>query len=240
MTLYDLVLAMRQRLDDFGGDTAQSLWEADDSGCLWKNTEISAALAEAEREFCRRVPQRASGVTDINDELNIPLIQDQSDYAIDERVLTVRQVLLASSGRGLERKMLSEVAECPSLRTLSDIRYYLLDAAALTLTTLGVPAAADTLLVSVTRLPSAVLTWVNAAGAQDQDPMIRASRHMDLLHWAERLLYLKRDADTYDPAAAERAGARFTDAVGDPVDAHLEEWRLRHVGRRFRVRGQFF
>lgn len=239
MNRYELVLETRRRLDDFGGDTAQLLWETDDSGCLWKNAEIARALDEAEREFCRRVPQRVSGVQVARADMDLRLRNGWAEYPLDERTLTVEQVLLKSTGRALRRVTLSELAACPSLRTQTTVEAYLLGESALTLTVFGLPREADGLIISGTLLPEAPEPWTTATAAKTLEPMIRESRHMDLIDWAERLLYLKRDADTYQPGASDRAAARFAQQVGAPVDAWLEEHRLR-TPKRLVTMGYFY
>jgi hypothetical protein len=63
---------------------------------------------------------------------------------------------------------------------------------------------------------------------------IAARYHLDLLDWVERLAYLKRDAETYDQARADRAEARFIRTFGErPNTANLQRL-LRGAPRRSR------
>lgn len=233
MTLLDLVAALRLRLDDEGGDTGsfptgyKSYWEYDDSGCLFKNSELTRFLNEAENEFCRRVP-----LVDSTD-FPITLAANISAYELDPVILSVQRVYSPTRNEVLPKLF---AAEADGFNTPTAATRYLTNLQSRHIHILGTPTQAETLQLTVNRLPNDPLLW---SSRTTQEPEIALHFHHSLIDYACFLAFLKRDADTYDENLAMKSLALFDRAVGPSKSATDLDWTQQLANRRPKARAQF-
>lgn len=231
--LLELVTRLRQRLDDFGGDS--ELWKTDDAGCLWSNLELSTYLSEAETEWVRRRQGLRDRTTAAVCE--IALVIDQADYALDPRVLSVDSVWLNDDSL---TKIFQNDVEGGLTASPTTVTYYQEDAEEGLLRLYATPDATGTLKLAVRRLPLTPMSWVDAAGAALVTPEINARAHFDLIDWAAHLAYLKQDADTEDMQKAGYHQGRFSQRAGDVRSAKEERMLKDTANARLRVRSTFW
>ena len=242
MTLLELVRRLRVILDDEGGDTGAApdgytyYWEADDTGPLHSNESLTRYVNAACIELARRVPIRdraESDATVIDLEIGV------SRYLFSDRLLAIDEVLLESTGEPLTRianatvwsrlELLGTVTE-----TFDCVSQYRVDFDQRTITVYDTPTAADSLLLSVRRLPLVDLTWddrENAESIEFSDDYADA-----LVDWAASLAFRRRDADTYNVELAGYHQGQFSDAVGPRIDFRHQRTLLDVSGTRLRSR----
>lgn len=245
MTLLELVARLRDRLDDTGGDTGPAptgfsfFWEADDSGALWSNLELTRFLNSACLELAYRVPIVDS---EENETTRIYLYPNTARYAIDPRVLAIDAVVLASSGVALRK--ISD-ANSRNYQLDRDTRYqdpdggkwYREDMSTLQITVAATPTVADVLKLSVRRTPLDTLDW---AQRTQQEPEFPPQFQEALLHWAAMQAYLKRDTDTTNMELAGYFQGQFTDQVGPRVNFQLAKIHQEVAGVRLRTRATYY
>jgi hypothetical protein len=242
MTLLELITRVRQRLDDFGGDTGSVptgftyYWESDDSGCLWKNDELVSYANASAMELAHRIPITDSSESEV---ARITLKPGVARYSIDPRVLAIDSVTLASTQTPLlkihdaqERSQWSD----PQDQTYADastVQHYRDDLDALSLTVYATPTVADTLWMTVRRLPLDTLTWVGRSQEMEEFP---PHLHEALINWMCMQALLKRDADTFDKESAGYFQGQFTDQVGHRVNFKHAKILKDVAGKRLRTR----
>lgn len=245
MTLYELIARVRARLDDFGGDTGDiptgftSFWEADDSGCSWKNEELVSYAKAACMELAHRIPIRDSTDSEVT---RIYLYPGVAQYDVDPRVLAIDSVVLESTNTPLVKIANAQERDRwvdPRDTTYADpqvVQQYREDLDAPTLTVYATPTVADTLLLAVRRLPLTTLTW--ARRMQDN---IEFAPHLQeaLINWMCMQAYLKHDADTHDRELAGYFQGQFTDQVGPRVNFKHAQILKDVAGTRLRTRTQY-
>lgn len=242
VTQLDLLRAARQRLDDFGGDTAQGRWQTDDTGCLWKNAELCGYLDEAVTEFARRVPSWMAGdvaIATIDTEPDVDL------YPLGDSVQSLSRVEYSELGDDGEMSEPSKLTKgyrdrlCRPDRS-GPVRRYVQEFDPHALRLYGTPKAPGALSLFGIALPDPLPAWTDAASAAAVTISLPYRRAMSLIHWIEHLAFMKRDSDTYDPQHADRAALRFTAEVGPSIPAVDEEWRLRNDDADTQVTGYFY
>lgn len=210
-----LVARFRRKIQDTGGDTGTPppgytyYWEYDDGDCLITNAALVEMLNEAQVELCRRFP-----IKDSSSALcQITTVVDQGVYSLDPRILAVERAYLVTTDRVLKKTYAPRVDEEDEKLTLDgEVRYYREDLEDHTLTTIGVPAVAETLKIAITRLPITSLVWADTASALE----INECYAEDVLLYSQYLAYSNRDFDLFDTEAAKVASDRFRSRVGDP------------------------
>ncbi|QQS54022.1 MAG: hypothetical protein IPM89_14490 [Candidatus Competibacteraceae bacterium] len=256
MTLLDLVVTLRRRLDDFGGDTGPAppgytyYWEYDDGDCLWSNADLVDLINEAQNEFCRRRPLRGA--------MQLALTAGTTDYAIQESggrfgangtILSIQAIHRQATGqpvRKIDKRHLDPAVAYPPVSVYQEDAPVLSDysppfgaiVAERSIRILGTPEAAETLVLTVERLPDAwyVPEW---SGRKFDEPEIAPQFHRVLVEYAAHLAFLKRDFDTFNPDLAAQALALFDRTVGPPQSAVDWEWRRRKANTRPRATPQF-
>jgi hypothetical protein len=216
-TVLSAVTRLRQRLDDFGGDTGPDHWLTDDSGCLWKNAELTAYLQESQLEFCRRNPLMDS--TSVY--ASIKVRSGVATYELDPLILAVERAYLVTAGRVLIKRHHRDDIDTQTYVAPLDTEYYYEDQQAHSLTLFAAPSAADTLSLVIRRLPLEPLSWAYSRDELEVNDLFVE----DLLLYASYLAWSKRDADAMNLEAANTAMERFRSRVGEPVNVKLLDVR---------------
>lgn len=224
MTLLELIHRIRSRLDDLGGDTGvvpvgfSYYYEADDSGCLWKNDELVGYANAACMELAHRLPIRDA---EDNELTRIRLRPGTARYPIDPRILAIDSVVLASSGLPLvkihdaqDRSQWNDPLST-QFAGPTEVQQYREDLDGFILTVYATPTVADTLILVIRRLPLEPLTW-----AQRKQEIEEFPPHLQeaLISWACMQAYQKRDADTFDREQAGYWQGQFSDQVGPRIN----------------------
>lgn len=159
MTLKQLVEHIRrQRLDDFPTNTSQN-WETDDEGLLWSNGDIVDYINQAMREYCSRRPLLDSTTAAICQYAISPGTHVKT--ALDYRIVMVNSAKLASQDEALVKTYQRYLDDrWTDWRKETAIpKYYLENFDEESLMLIGVIAAADTLNLTVGRMPLADVVW---------------------------------------------------------------------------------
>lgn len=237
MTLLDLARRIRERLADLGGDQGGNVhWEEDDTGCLWKNTELVNYVNAACMELAHRLPIHDA---ENNELTRIALRPGTARYPIDPRILAIDSVVLASTGLPLvkihdaqDRSLWNDPHDT-TYNEPSVVQQYRDDTDAMTLTVYATPTVVDTLILVIRRLPLEPLTW-----AQRKQEIEEFPPHLQeaLISWACMQAYLKRDADTFDREQAGYFQGQFSDMTGPRVSFAHQRILKDVAGKRLRSR----
>ena len=233
MTLLELVYALRQRLDDLGGDTGSPptgyahYFEYDDAGCLHPNDALVAYLNEAQEEFCRRVP-----IVDA-ETFTLMLRPGIHTYELEPQILAIQQVYHVQNQHVLTKTFHESLY--PGVNP-APVSIYLENLQDHRLTVLGTPTVTGTLRLTVQRLPIDPLVWAQRKTAE---PEIPAQFHSALISYAAHLCYLRRDADTFSVDLSALALQNF-DRLAGPVRSAVDlSWSRGLSNRRPRCQPQF-
>lgn len=211
--------ALRTRLDDRNEPP------------LWEDAEYNAALSESVQQACIRARLLKESV---DPELTrIPLIEGQSLYTLNPQVLAISTAGLLVAKRSCELTTVKQMdRDFPGYQVRgSEIgsrdTFLVLDAQKGHVRVWPTPAAPadplqpETLVLTVWRLP----TEQEAMDTDSDEPAIPAHMHMDLLDWAEHVLYLKTDAETRDVGRSNEAAGRFAAKFGElPTWRQIQLW----------------
>lgn len=198
---------------------------------LWSDDEVWEYMDDAQKEFCRRT----WGIADSRSALTqISVAADDDWVDISPRILRIRGARRASDGRKLsvisyEQMERMQAADddygMPLLPALDDtttgpLKWLItgMDQDALRLSPIA--AEADTIRLTVDRLPATIDADEVAAGAQLE---IADKYHRTLLLWMKHRAYSKQDADAFDKGKAAEFEARFAAAC---AEAKVERERL--------------
>jgi hypothetical protein len=230
------VTRLRQRLDDFGGDTNTNYWQTSDAGCLWKNDELVTYLNEAQKETCRRHPI----VDSTSDLCSITLVADTATYDLDPLILAVERAYVNGADEVLIKRNYRDDIDSQSYEEPDETLYYVEDGNLHSLTLIAAPTASGTLVLTVKRLPLEDLTWRSAAAAGRVYLELDDLFFEDLLLYATYLAFSKRDTDTLNLEAANTAMERFRSRVGDPVNLKLLAVRKDVANKPLRTSGYYY
>lgn len=174
-----LIEAVRDQLDDQGGDTGApsagyyARWQEDDTGCLWKNTDLVRYLNQTLRELGQRQPIKDGGTR-----YPVVLQAGQRHYELPAEVVRIESAVRTSDGEPLVKTTLGEMQAITCWNRLQrdtlgvDWRteiglptHYLLDEQQGFLTVYPTPAEGylDTLRLTVWRTYRSELDWANLA-----------------------------------------------------------------------------
>lgn len=240
MDLLTLVRRLRRDyLDDLGGDRPdQDEWITDDSWCRWSNVQLTDFVNTSVAVYLHTVEQLTSGTAD--GAISIPLVADQSVYAIPPHVVQIERLRLASwpdDGRVLEHIPHRGIDDDRLSAAGSGIAYYQTDLHNRELRLWGTPTAddiPDTLVGAVQRLAMADLFWDEEnSSAQTPETVAPTDRHR-LLPYAAYLAYSVEDAeaDVEWPQKASRWLQVHLAEVGRLDSSQLHHWRQRNTANR--------
>lgn len=222
---------IRERLDDTGGDIGNpptgfyARWQYDDSGCLWKNAELTNYLNETIREIGLRKPAYD---TDDATTCTISIVSGTRVYALSPLVLSIEEARLASSGLPLIKSTVKRMRELvgryrptENWRTVTGaITHYLEDEYERQISLYRTPTATDTLKLTVRRLYKDTASWVTlAAEATPTTAFADIPDHYQkaLVFGVVSLAYRKRDVDTFNMDLAKEAEQALELEVGPKV-----------------------
>lgn len=227
MIIIDLMQAIRERLEDVGGDGGGlHPWEIDDTGCLWKNAELVRYLNQILRELGQRQPIRDGG-----NSYPMPLRVGQRHYELPTEIVRIEAVTRDSDGEALVKTTLGEMQAVTRWnRHQRDLRgadwraetgwptHYLLDEQFGMLTVYPAPAPSfqDTLRLTVRRTYTEDVRWDSSAHTASDIAEVPDHYFDALLAGVCARAYRKRDADTYSPRLAAEYDAEFDRRVGPP------------------------
>ncbi len=232
MTLLELVRSVREQLNDLGGDGGGNVhWELDDTACLWKNTEIIRYLNLAHKELAFRRPYRDSATDEL---CSLQIRANTARYSLDPRILSIENVLLASTGKALIKTTLRDLRMWAAAKLTEPgvelwktktgtPAYYSEDVEPGKITLIPVPVATtDSLYLTVYRLPLEPFAWESRTADFDEpvEAMVEA-----LMAGSMARAYQKRDTETYDPRSIAQYENQFNQLVGAPVDYQTLENR---------------
>lgn len=212
MKLRELIEIFRHELDD----AAEPF--------LWTEEELIEYANDAENEACRRARLIIDSTTAAI--CAITVIANTAKYALDNRVIFVRRVKLASRSLPLQRASFRDLdEETPGWDAhTGTVMAFITDLDSGKVRLYRTPTAADTLNLTVVRLPLVEMTNV------DDTPEIDSRYHRNLRHWLRYRAYSKQDAETKDDKKAAEALALFEQEFGKASTAIDEEWIERQQG----------
>lgn len=253
VSLLGLIESIRLRLDDFGGDTGPpsagyyAYWQEDDSGCLWKNTELVAYLKRALLDIAGRAPWIEEGASD--DALWSPtrrvVMAGNPEVSLDETTLTVEQARLVSSGALLEKTESGRLAAAngKTWTTLTGTPTHYLEPRRGLLRLYPIPVVNDELRLIVKRRTIDEFEWANVATASNLNftlDDIPADIEEALVIGVCRLAYLKRDTDTFQLELSNNYTQQLTELVGPPVSWRQKEARRANANMNTAIRGHSY
>ena len=195
--------------------------EADDQSVpyLWSDAEATDYANDAQNEACRRARLIVDSSTAAVFQLAVG--SGNPVLTLDSRVLFVRRAKLASRSAPLVRRHLTDMdIEAPGWEAQTGIvDAYLPDWQTGALRLYRIPAATDTLNLTVVRLPLA-----DMANLTIDTPEIHTRLHRSLRFWMLWRAFSKQDADTADPKRAATNLAQFEAEFGSKSAAIEEEW----------------
>lgn len=195
--------------------------EADDqiTPYLWSDTDITDYANDAQREACRRAnliqDSTSASITQVAVTGGQPLV------TLNTKVLRVFRARLASQSAPLAIKGVRLLdTQMPGWESLAAAtpKVAIPDWQSGALLLVPSPVAGDTLKLTVFRLPLADMTLTTDI------PEIAEEYHRHLVHWMLYRGYMRPDADSFNPAAAQAHEAAFTAQFG-PVTAIGEQAR---------------
>lgn len=227
MTPLSLIYDIRLRADDLGGDTGTIpsgftyFWESDDSGALFKNAELIQYLNTAHSEIAVRTQcYRDGGESEI---CQIKVKIGTASYDIDPRIMTIEDVLLDSSGASLTKTHLTDYRRLADHRTTTGTPTHYLEAnRPFKITLYPTPVVADTLYLTVYRLPLEDMTWAGRKSDMEEPP---ESLREALIQGVLMFAYQKRDSDTADAGRQKFHNQEFEKLAGEPVSYKTLETR---------------
>lgn len=240
MTPLNLVYDVRLRADDLGGDTGtvpagySYYFEYSDAGCFWKNAELIQLLNNAHREIAVRTTcYRDAGESEI---CQLAIRVGVATYEIDPRILTIEDAMLNSNGTSLVKTQLRDYRKVANTHTETGTpTQYLEENRPFRLTLYPIPVVADTLYLTVYRLPLEDMAWTSRRGDVEEPPeQLREALIQGALSYA----YQKRDADTSDAGRQKFHAQEFEKLVGKPVDYRTLENRRANANLDISIRPQ--
>lgn len=203
MNLSELIEAVRIRTGDMSAPY------------LWSDDEITLNLNQADSEAAERALLIQDSTT--AEVCTLTLDAGSASYPLHESILKIERAKLASTGDLLSvvsREALDKLWS--GWETATGTPKYLFEDGEGNAVVVPEPTAADTIAITVKRLPLTVM-------ASDADtPEIPVRHHSRMLYWALHLAYLKHDADAFDQQAADRYEAMFARSFGYRHDANVQ------------------
>jgi hypothetical protein len=243
MNLLELVHRLRVVLNDEGGDTGVApdgftyFWESDDYGLLHSNESLTRYINEGCQELARRRPIRDRAESDLT---VIDIEPSVARYAFSDKILAIDEILLESTGEPLTKstnaKTQTRTASLGTIETdFGEVREYTLDFDERTITLYDTPDVADSLALSVRRLPRVDLTWDDRENGESVEFYTEAEWSA-VVDWAAFKAFRVRDIDTYNIQLSVSHKAEFSEAAGPRIDFRHQRVLLDVSGARLRTR----
>lgn len=213
MTLGDLMTLFRQEADD---ETAPY---------MWSDVEVIDYANDAQNEACRRarliVDSRTAAICTYAVSIGNPIVP------LDPRIITIKRAKLTARSIPLVRTPLKTMdEERPGWEALTgQVTEYVPDYETSVLRLFRSPTAADTLTLTVARLPLADMT-----DPTNDSPEIRADYHRSLRFWMMYRAYSKKDIELLNAREAQINLAAFEAEFGKKSAAFDEEWIREQYG----------
>lgn len=248
--LLELVEAIRDRLDDYGGDRGPpspgyyALWQEDDTPCLWKNRELVRYIKLAIRDVADRVPWDSEWTDGVSPSsaFHIPVVVGNPEVRLSSGVRAVEQITLESTGRVLTKTESSRIAaECGAQTWISaagtPTHYF--EPRRLVIRLYPSPVVADNLIIRAKHEPFTCFEWSDIATESDPSFEICIPNELSeaLVVSACRQAYNKRDAETYDANLAREQERLLLDLIGPPVSWKQKEARRHNANLDLSIRG---
>jgi hypothetical protein len=200
MFLNDLIVSAQNQSDEI----------VDKPDLLWSLDEWTEYANDAENEACIRgnlIIDKSTALT------SIAVLSGIGTYSIDEKILEIRRVKLASGTEPLvktSKKVLD--ATYPNWETdTGTVRSWFHDGTN-KITLYKLPNTATTMSLMVSRLPLVPMTLANKL---TESPEVDAMYHQGLVDWMLLRAYSKQDTETLDKGKAKEHLTRFTKRFGE-------------------------
>lgn len=199
MTLLELITHLRQSiLDDVGGTGvtwADITEDQDDVAQLrWSNEELTRFVNEAQNAVTRDILCFKDGSAT----WDLTVVADTAEYALDSRIIKVKNAYLSSNGAELSRQEIENLMAIRDWRSITGLPVaYVADMDTGTLRLYPTPQASDTVHLLVYHLPLTQFDWETA---ETQSSPLRLEYQIPMLNYAAYLAYQKDEANTFDPA----------------------------------------
>lgn len=214
MTFDDLLAAARQRLDD---GTASPLY-SDDTILAAANDAVRQAVIRQRLLFDRNTAECCSYAVEA----------EQSEVVLNPAVLALRSVRWSGSEQPLTLttlKVMDREQPCWPSDDPACPTHVIVDAQDGSIVLWPTPDVAGTLSCAVWRVP----LEVEEMETGDDEPVIPAHWHADLVDWIEHKCYLTKDGEAGDLERSDRAASMFTAKFGRLPDAHeIRFWGIKH------------
>ena len=235
MTLEEMVKYLRVSiLDDTGGTGV--IWEAitddtDEVSLLrWSNEELTQFINEALRKACRS----SYLLKDRQSVFDITLVDGQSEYILDPRIIRIKEVRDNNDGSRLSAIAHEDIwNEKSSNERPGKPSVYFTDEVTGVLSIYPVPTTETGLYdlnLTAYREEMATFSWPLDI---DESPEINPRFHIPMLNYAAYLCYLKDEANALDSSRAQQFLSLFV-ADFDDTSIHSEIRKVRN--RRSNVR----
>jgi len=186
---------------------------------LWSTPLLCRYLDEAQKNFCRWTEGIEDATTDDITKLTITAGTDW--YTMDPRVLKIREVVNALTGRPYKTHNMEEAAERGVFFNgrPGALEAFVTGLERNKLRAWPLPNAALEVRLRVFRLP------MSSISDEDQELEIDEQHHMALLMWMKHRAYGKEDAETFDRSKRDDFEERFRRYC---AEAKAEQVRRRH------------
>lgn len=185
---------------------------------LWSSSEVWRYMNDAYRMFVRKI----GGVADFTSAATqIPVVTGESVGVVDPSILRVMSAYRASDNTPVT--VLNGPGSASPTTLAGPVRAMVIGEQRHAVRWTSIPAANDTIQLSVYRLPLGTIT-----GDAQEFTDVDEDHHIRLLDWMKHLAYRKQDAETFDRAKSDESGATFIDYC-EFVKAEHE--RYKHVNR---------
>lgn len=236
--LLDIIRLARLRLDDLPGDSVRQDWENDDTGLKWTNWELATYANQAQEEVAARVPIQDSDTAECC-EIALSLA-DGPIYNTHGQILYIKRIRLDGESMDLGKTREEEMdqnfpawedqdADTPTryLDNRDEDKIYFWPP----------PNGNFTAKLEVGRLPLTSMRWDHR---HIDKPEIKSKHWFDLVDYMVHLAYLKRDTETFDEKASNRALQVFNLKFGDRPNRRIEKENEVERNRPRRVRAYYF
>lgn len=256
---YYLLSKLRRDLGDKADNPDADAWLLDDTGLVYSNVQLLDALDSAIHEACLRFPlERKDRGTD---GIDLLIEADVTQYDLHPSILTVESATLETADKPLANAN-EEVVRWTRTYPYAVMRfgnsnvtgmnwwalpaetYYVSEDKTITL--VGAPTEADTLLLTVKRMPLRHLVWpvgttVEAIrqGLFVQPPETLPEHDLSLLDYAKFELWSVNERDADAPAKADAAIGKFNAVWGPKPLVGAWAGRMKRSNRRTRARAHF-